>query len=280
MRVPLASADRPASSAHREVRMVPQVTAEPTPGQQAVLSAAADMGIRYVERAGLTGLEQSELLRVANAYVAGLADGTRAGILSERTREAATVPEDGPESHGDATNRAGSTTETPDGSASPEGSVWNRNAVLEQIATISRRALTEISLGPGESAAETADKAHTEIAGLLAFGLPEGEADTRPTPFELWTQAAGDRAEYARLLREHGHIIRLVAPVTIQSPACVWCDGSGVILVPDHGGESASEQDCPGTVHDAEREARENTRRRAEETGLESAPADDAQAPF
>ena len=30
---------------------------------------------------------------------------------------------------------------------------------------------------------------------------------TAPSPFQLWRQANGDRAEYNRLLREHGHIL-------------------------------------------------------------------------
>lgn len=29
----------------------------------------------------------------------------------------------------------------------------------------------------------------------------------RPQPFELWQKANGDRDEYLRLMREHGHII-------------------------------------------------------------------------
>jgi hypothetical protein len=33
-------------------------------------------------------------------------------------------------------------------------------------------------------------------------------------------------------------------------PACLVCDGSGKLTVPDPGGESASEQDCPDPVHD------------------------------
>ncbi len=30
----------------------------------------------------------------------------------------------------------------------------------------------------------------------------------RPSPFELWQQAKGDRAEYRRLLWEHGHLVK------------------------------------------------------------------------
>ena len=29
----------------------------------------------------------------------------------------------------------------------------------------------------------------------------------RPTPYQLWVQSKGDRDEYLRLMREHGHII-------------------------------------------------------------------------
>jgi hypothetical protein len=36
----------------------------------------------------------------------------------------------------------------------------------------------------------------------------ESEAAPRPTPYELWVQAAEDPDEYRRLLREHGHILR------------------------------------------------------------------------
>ena len=32
-------------------------------------------------------------------------------------------------------------------------------------------------------------------------------AADRPSPHALWTQANGDRVEYLRLLREHGHVI-------------------------------------------------------------------------
>lgn len=40
------------------------------------------------------------------------------------------------------------------------------------------------------------------------YVLHEETATDRPGPAELWQQACGDRDEYMRLMREHGHVVR------------------------------------------------------------------------
>ncbi len=44
----------------------------------------------------------------------------------------------------------------------------------------------------------------------------------KPSPYDLWVQSAGDRAEYRRLLREHGLLIPLKPGEAAESLPCGW----------------------------------------------------------
>lgn len=46
--------------------------------------------------------------------------------------------------------------------------------------------------------------------------------EPRPSPYELWQQANGDRDEYRRLLLEHGHLIPLKPGEKPEPLPCGW----------------------------------------------------------
>jgi hypothetical protein len=48
--------------------------------------------------------------------------------------------------------------------------------------------------------------------------------------------------------------VRMAINIIKALERCDICQGKGTITVPDHGGESASEQDCPNPIHDIIRE--------------------------
>jgi hypothetical protein len=49
--------------------------------------------------------------------------------------------------------------------------------------------------------------------------------------------------------------VRMAINIIKALETCGICGGSGTLTVPDHGGESASEQDCPNPIHDIIRNA-------------------------
>lgn len=55
---------------------------------------------------------------------------------------------------------------------------------------------------------------------MRAMATPEPPA--RPSPFELWRQAGGDRARYRKLLVEHGHLVPLEPGEKPEPLPCGW----------------------------------------------------------
>lgn len=45
---------------------------------------------------------------------------------------------------------------------------------------------------------------------------------TKPTPFELWQQAEGDRDRYRELLLEHGYLVPLQPGQQPEPLPCGW----------------------------------------------------------
>lgn len=67
------------------------------------------------------------------------------------------------------------------------------------------------------------------LGRLAATGLHVETATEKPVPAELWQQACGDRDEYMRLMREHGHVITPgeagYDPGAPKGLACGWEPG-------------------------------------------------------